>query len=84
MGDNFFNYCANCSRIGVWRSRRGLGGNRETVVLRVPRDVRDSFLALAGEAGSAKIQGSASNKVAARCISCLWKRSNLLGKTTFV
>jgi uncharacterized membrane protein YtjA (UPF0391 family) len=29
--------------------------------------------------GSAKIQGSASNKVAARRISCLWKRSNLLG-----
>ena len=79
MGDNFFNYCANCSRIGVWRSRRGLGGNRETVVLRVPRDVRDLFYLWLERQRSAIIQGSASKKDAARRISCRWKRSNLLG-----
>jgi hypothetical protein len=66
LGDNFFNYCANCSRIGVWRSRRGLGGNRETVVLRVPRDVRDLFYLWLERQGSALIQGSAPKKDAAR------------------
>jgi hypothetical protein len=44
LGRNFSNHRSYRSDIWIWRNRRGIGRNREVVILSVPGDVRDLFL----------------------------------------
>lgn len=44
LGCNVSNHRAYRSGIWIWRNRRGIGRNREVIVLSVSGDVRDLFL----------------------------------------